>query len=503
VVGAGLSGIGAGHHLRTTCPGHTFAILESRSTIGGTWDLFRYPGVRSDSDMFTLSYQFRPWTGRQSISDGPAILDYIQETAAELGVEERVRYGHRVTSAAWSSEQAIWDVETTVDGQERHFTCSFLYLCCGYYDYDHGYSPAFPDQERFAGQMVHPQKWSESVDVAGRSVVVIGSGATAVTLAPALAERAGHVTLLQRSPTYMISLPSDDPLADLARKWIPWRHTYRLIRSRNIIVTLAFYQLCRRAPRATRGRLVEMVRRQLPEGYPVDTDFTPRYDPWDERLCVVRDGDLFSAIRQGGVSVVTGTIDRFTERGVLLDSGEELPADVVVSATGLELLAFGGIALAVDGRRVDPGHTFVYRGFMLAGVPNLAICFGYTNASWTLRADLASRNVCRLLRLTRRRGWAVVRPPVPPDGTEELPLLDLDAGYVRRSAERMPKRSARGWWRVRQNYLLDVAVSRLRGIGAGLEVPGPSIVGPERSTGPAPDDWVRPGSETVGTEIRP
>jgi cation diffusion facilitator CzcD-associated flavoprotein CzcO len=492
VVGAGLSGIGAGHHLLTTCPGHTFAVLESRSAIGGTWDLFRYPGVRSDSDMFTLSYPFRPWTSRQSISDGPAILAYIRDTAAELGVEERVRYGHRVTSAAWSSDHARWDVETTVDGQERRFSCSFLYLCCGYYDYDHGYCPDFPGKERFTGQLVHPQKWPESLDVAGRRVVVIGSGATAVTLAPALADQAGHVTLLQRSPTYMISLPSEDPLADLARRWVPWRHVYRLIRSRNIVVTLAFYQLCRRAPRAARRRLVEMVRRQLPEGYPVDTDFTPRYDPWDQRLCVVRDGELFSAIRRGALSVATGAIDSFTENGVLLDDGEELPADVIVSATGLELLAFGGIGLTVDGRPVDPGHTFVYRGFMLAGVPNLAICFGYTNASWTLRADLASRNVCRLLQLARRRGWAVVRPPVPRSGTEELPLLDLAAGYVTRSAERMPRRSARGGWRLSQNYLVDLAASRLRGIGAGLEVTGSSIDGSARSIVNGPHRAVQP-----------
>jgi cation diffusion facilitator CzcD-associated flavoprotein CzcO len=353
--------------------------------------------------------------------------------------------------------------------------------------------------------VLHPQEWPGSVELAGRRVVVIGSGATAVTLAPALAHQARHVTMLQRSPTYMLSLPSEDPVADLARKWIPWRHAYRLIRSRNILISLTFYQLCRRAPRAARRRLVEMVRRQLPHGYPVDADFTPTYGPWDQRLCVVRDGDLFSAISDGRVSVATGRIESFTEAGVLLDSGEEIPADVIVSATGLELLAFGGIALTVDGRQVDPGHTFVYRGFMLGGVPNLAVCFGYTNASWTLRSDLVSRNLCRLLGLMRRRGWAVVRPPAPREGTEELPLLDLRAGYVARSAARMPKRSARGGWRLRQNYLLDLASSRLRGISAGLEVSRSRTAGrePYVPTGVTRSGATRDPDQTLTIESSP
>jgi cation diffusion facilitator CzcD-associated flavoprotein CzcO len=501
VVGAGLSGIGAGHRLMTRCPGRSFALLEARSAIGGTWDLFRFPGVRSDSDMFTLCYPFRPWHGASSISDGDSILQYIRNTASETGIADRVLFRHRVISASWDSATTRWTLRVTVDAgqpaeRDKVLTCSFLYLCCGYFRYDHGHAPQLAGIEHFEGTVVHPQSWPERLDASGKQVVVVGSGATAVTLVPELAREAAHVTMLQRSPGYMVSLPSKDPAALWLRDHLPEQVAFRMVRWKNILVSLGFYLLCRTVPHATRRRLLAMVRGQLPDGYPVEVDFSPRYKPWDERLCVVSDGDLFESIRDGSASVSTGAITTFTASGVSLDSGEEIPADIVVSATGLELLAFGGIELSVDDATVDPGRTFLYRGFMLGGVPNLAVCMGYTNASWTLRADLVSRNLCRLLNDMDRRRMTVVTPPKPPRGTPELPLLGLKAGYVTRSAREMPKRTRRGPWRLRQNYPADVVASRIKRISAGLSL------STSRVPGRRPDGSRRAGAGD-GTSVRP
>ncbi|WP_308257576.1 flavin-containing monooxygenase [Pseudonocardia lacus] len=459
IVGAGLSGIGAAWRLRREHPGRRFAILEARDAIGGTWDLFRYPGVRSDSDMFTLSYPFRPWREQDSIATGESIRTYIRDTAAETGIERSIRFRTRVVGASWSSPDARWTVRTEVSAPDgttssRTYTCGFLFLCTGYYSYDHGYQPAFAGLDDFAGRFVHPQFWPADLDHAGKRVVVIGSGATAVTLVPAIAETAANVTMLQRSPSYVAALPGVDGFADLARRRLPAALAHRLVRAKNIALTQAFYQLARRRPKQVRKALRDLALRFL-EPAAVDEHFTPAYDPWDQRLCVAPDGDFYRAIRDGKASVVTRRIARFVERGIELDSGDVLEADIVVSATGLDMLAFGGAGITVDGRRVDPGDTVAYRGLMLGGVPNLAFTIGYVNASWTLRSDLAARYVCRLLAHMDRNGWAVATP-TPRDVGRLRPLLDLTSGYALRGAGRFPKQGERGPWAVRSNYPLDL-----------------------------------------------
>lgn len=463
IVGAGLSGIGAGVHLQTRCPTKRYAILEARDSIGGTWDLFRYPGVRSDSDMFTLGYEFRPWTRPQAIADGPAILQYLRDTAREHGIDRHIRFQHRVRAASWSSAEARWTVEAEV-GPDRtpvRLTCNFLYLCSGYYSYESGYSPVFPGSERFRGRLLHPQQWPADLDYSGKRVVVIGSGATAVTLVPAMARQAAHVTMLQRSPTYILSQPAEDRIARLLQRVLPPRLAHRLIRSKNMLLSLAFYQFCRRAPRLAAQALRSNVARQLPGGYPVDLHFKPRYRPWDQRLCLVPDADLFRAIRRGRAAVVTGHIGTFTEHGIRLRSGEELPADIVVTATGLRMLPLGGLRLTVDGAPVELRRTLSYKGLMLSGVPNLAVCFGYTNMSWTLRADLASRYVCRLLRHMDRRGYDVCVPRNDDPTVTAQPLLGLTSGYIQRAIDAFPKQGSKAPWRVHQNYLLDMFSLRL------------------------------------------
>lgn len=452
VVGAGLSGVDAGYRLQTSCPDRTWAILEARQSMGGTWDLFRYPGIRSDSDMFTLGFQFRPWAKARAIADGSSIRRYIEETAAEFGIDRKVRYGQKVTATSWDSGTARWTVE--VNGGERSYTCGFLYLCSGYYSYDQAYAPTFPGQERFGGRIVHPQFWPEDLDYAGRRVVVIGSGATAITLVPAMAETAGQVTMLQRSPTYVASLPGIDPLAQLLNRYLPRRVAHQANRLKSIVLTQVFYQFCQRFPSAARRLLARLTAEQLPDGYPIDPNFTPRYNPWDQRMCMVPDGDLFKAISDGRASVVTGTIDTFTETGVRLTSGEELPADVIVTATGLQLQLGGGADMTVDEKPVAPGDTYVYRGCMLSGVPNFAMCVGYTNASWTLRADLSSKYVCRVLNHMREHGYRMAVPEHREDGVAR-PLLDLSSGYVQRAVSILPKQGARPPWMIRQNYILD------------------------------------------------
>ncbi|HET6875450.1 MAG TPA: NAD(P)/FAD-dependent oxidoreductase [Acidimicrobiales bacterium] len=474
VVGAGLSGVGAGYRLQTSCPDKTWAILEARESMGGTWDLFRYPGIRSDSDMFTLGFQFRPWGAARAIADGTSIRSYIEDTAAEFGIDKKIRYSQKVTSMSWDSDHQQWAIE--VNGGEISYTCNFLYMCSGYYSYDQGYAPEFPGQERFQGTVVHPQFWPEDLDYAGKRVVVIGSGATAVTLVPAMAETAGHVTMLQRSPTYIASLPGIDPLAAVFNKYLPKSVAHRANRIKSIVLTQIFYQFCQRFPRPARRMLAKMTAAQLPPGYPIDPDFAPKYNPWDQRMCLVPDGDLFKAISDRKASVVTGTIESFTETGIRLTTGDELPADVIVTATGLQLQLAGGAAMTVDGREVVPGETFVYRGCMLSEVPNFALCVGYTNASWTLRADLSSQYVCRVLNHMDAHGFSVAMPHHEDDGTAR-PLLDLSSGYVQRAVDILPKQGAKPPWMIRQNYLLDFFTAKYADVTEQMQfsrpTPGP------------------------------
>ncbi len=468
IVGAGLSGIGAAHHLQDAFPGRTYMILESRDAIGGTWDLFRYPGVRSDSDMYTLGYRFRPWTEAQAIADGPAILEYVRATAAEAGIDKHIRFGHRVKRASWSGDDARWTVEATgPDGQAVTLTCGFLLLCSGYYNYDHGYQPELPGIGNFGGQVVHPQFWPPDLDYAGKRVVVIGSGATAVTLVPAMAPTAAHVTMLQRSPTYVLAMPSEDGLANRLRKLLGTRRGYTATRWKNVAVTTLIYRLSRRRPDMIRGWIRKLAIGQLPAGYDVDTHFKPAYNPWDQRLCLVPDGDLFKAIKDGRASVATGRIATFTEHGIQLESGDDLEADIVVTATGLQLLALGGIELIVDGKAVRLPETMAYKGMMLSGVPNFAFTIGYTNASWTLKADLVSEFVCRLLKHMDARGYDTCVPVNDDPAITEQPLLDFAAGYVLRSIDEFPKAGSRAPWRLAQNYARDVVTLRLGKIDDG------------------------------------
>ncbi|MGY0005311.1 flavin-containing monooxygenase [Micromonospora sp. I033] len=461
IVGAGLSGVGAAVHLQRECPGKSYAVLEARGAVGGTWDLFRYPGVRSDSDMFTLGYSFKPWTNPKAIADGDAIREYVRETARECGVQQHIRFHHRVLRAEWDSATARWTVRARRDdtGEDVVLTCAFLFANSGYYRYDEGYTPEFPGVERYAGRLVHPQHWPEDLDYAGRRVVVIGSGATAVTLVPAMAERAAHVTMLQRSPTYVISLPSRDPFADAARRWLPAKAAYAVTRWKNVALGVANFQLSRRAPGLVKKFLRRAAKGKLPVGYDLDRHFSPRYDPWDQRLCVVPDGDLFAALSAGKAAVVTDTIDTFTEHGIRLTSGAELPADVVVTATGLNLLALGGMTLAVDGAEVDLASTVAYKGMMLSGVPNFAMTIGYTNASWTLKADLVATYVCRLLRHLDDTGQQIVTP-LAPDSDDLAPIIDLQSGYVLRAVDQLPKQGPAAPWRLHQNYPRDVLLMR-------------------------------------------
>ncbi|MBV9452289.1 MAG: NAD(P)/FAD-dependent oxidoreductase [Streptosporangiaceae bacterium] len=456
IVGAGLSGIGAAHHLRSAFPGRSYTILEARDAIGGTWDLFRYPGVRSDSDMFTLGYRFRPWAQGKAIADGPSILRYVQDTAIEAGIDRHVRFGHRVTHAEWSSEDARWTITAIHDGHPVRLIASFLYVCGGYYHYDAGYIPDFPGIERFGGTVVHPQHWPADLDYDGKNVVVIGSGATAVTLVPAMADRAAHVTMLQRSPTYIVSMPAVDAIADRLRRMLGPRGAYPIVRWKNVALQTLFYKLSRRRPDLVRSLIRKATARVLPPGYDVDTHFKPRYQPWDQRLCLVPDGDLFKAIRHGGVTVVTGRIAEFTGTGVALESGEVLDADIVVTATGLRLLAIGGIQLTVDGRDVKLPETMAYKGMMLSGVPNFAYTIGYTNASWTLKADLVSEYVVRLLRYMDAHGHARCVPADDDPAITRRPLLDFQAGYVLRSIDEFPKAGSRAPWLLSMSYPRDV-----------------------------------------------
>jgi cation diffusion facilitator CzcD-associated flavoprotein CzcO len=457
IVGAGLSGIGAACHLQSSCPGKSYAILEARDRIGGTWDLFKYPGIRSDSDMYTLGYVFKPWTESKSIADGSSILDYVRQTASDNGIESKIRFNQRVVRAEWSSADTRWSVEIAHGeaGESTRMSCSFLFLCSGYYRYDEGYTPEFPGRERFAGQIVHPQHWDESLDYAGKRVVVIGSGATAVTLVPAMAAKAAHVTMLQRSPSYIVSLPAEDPIAKLLRRFLPAKLAYPMMRWKNVLLTMASFQLSRRRPLAMKALIRKGLERQLPAGYDIDTHFKPSYDPWDQRLCLVPNGDLFDAIGDGRASIVTDRIDTFTENGIELASGTELQAEVIVTATGLNLLALGGLEFRVDGREIALADTMSYKGMMLSGVPNMAFALGYTNASWTLKCDLTCEYVCRLLNHMHARGYTQCVPRRRDPSVTEQPIIDFSSGYVQRSIDKFPKQGSKAPWRLHQNYALD------------------------------------------------
>lgn len=469
IVGAGLSGIGAARQLQQRCAGKRYVILEARESMGGTWDLFRYPGIRSDSDMYTLGYRFKPWRGAKAIADGPSILAYIRETAEEAGITRHIRFGHKVVSAAWDSREACWTVEVdrATDGTRIRLRARFLYVCAGYYSYAEGHRPTFPGEENFRGQMVHPQFWDDSLDYAGKRVVVIGSGATAVTLVPAMAQTAAHVTMLQRSPTFIVTRPGEDAIAQQLRRVLPEHLAYRATRWKNVLLGMFFFQLARRRPAKVKQRLVSLAAAQLEPGFDVDTHFTPRYNPWDQRVCLVPDGDLFREIRDGRASVVTDQIDRFTEAGLLLKSGKTLPADIVVVATGLKLNMLGDIALSVDGQPRRPSESLAYKGMMLSNVPNLVLAFGYTNASWTLKADLTAEYVCRLLRFMDRRSYRYAMPQIDPD-IQAVPFLDFTSGYVQRAATVLPRQGHRKPWRVYQNYLMDMLTIRHGRIDDGV-----------------------------------
>ncbi len=462
IVGAGLSGVGAGCHVTTRCPGKSFAILEARDAMGGTWDLFRYPGIRSDSDMFTLGYSFRPWKEAKAIADGPAILEYIHETAAEYGVADKIRYGQRAVRAEWSSDAARWtvDVERTDGGEPVQFTCNFLFPCTGYYHYDEPYAPEFEGTDRFVGQIIHPQHWPEDLDYDGKRVVVIGSGATAVTIVPAMAERAEHVTMLQRSPSYIVKLPSEDPIAKLALRVMPKNAAYAFLRWKNALLTQASFALSRRAPRAMRSIFLRGVKKSLPSGLGIDPHFTPHYGPWTQRVCLVPDGDLFDVLASGDASIATDEIATFTETGLKLASGAELEADIIVTATGLNLLALGGLEISVDGEQIALGETVGYKGMMFSGVPNLAVALGYTNASWTLKCDLICEYVCRLINHMDEHGYDECMPQRPGPSEEIQPFIDLTSGYVLRSIDKFPKQGSKPPWRMYQNYPRDILMIR-------------------------------------------
>jgi cation diffusion facilitator CzcD-associated flavoprotein CzcO len=468
VVGAGLSGIGAAYHLQKLCPQKSYAILEGRSAIGGTWDLFRYPGIRSDSDMYTLGYRFKPWREAKAIADGPSIRNYVCETARENDIEKNIRFSHQVKRVSWSSETSRWTVEAEAGPQKTltRFTTNFLFMCSGYYDYAEGHTPEFPGAANFGGTIVHPQQWPEALDYKNKNVVIIGSGATAVTLVPEMGKDAAHVTMLQRSPTYVVSRPAEDAFANWLRRRLPAKTAYAIARWRSVLMGMYFFNLARKKPAQVKKYLIDLVRQEIGPDYDVNTHFTPRYNPWDQRLCLVPDSDLFASIRDGNASVVTDTIETFTPKGIKLASGKELEADVIVTATGLKLQLLGGLQVEVDGVAQNMSQTMSYKGMMFSGVPNLASSFGYTNASWTLKCDLTCEYICRLLNYMDRHGFTEARPPRDAS-VEEAPWLDFSSGYVQRALDILPKQGTKKPWRLYQNYVLDLITLRFGRVDDG------------------------------------
>jgi cation diffusion facilitator CzcD-associated flavoprotein CzcO len=468
IVGAGLSGIGAAYHLQADCPKKNYLMLEGRDAIGGTWDLFRYPGVRSDSDMYTLGYRFRPWKEAKAIADGPSILRYIRETAQDYGIDRKIRYGHKVKVARWSSADEHWTVEAAkADGSGARFTCNFLYMCSGYYDYAGGYMPGWPGMENFRGQIVHPQKWPENLDYKDKRVVVIGSGATSVTLVPAMAEAAAHVVMLQRSPSYILPLPSQDAVANWLRGKVPPALAYAIVRWKNVLVAMYLFNQSRSKPEKIRKWLLGMAQKALGPNYDVARHFTPRYNPWDQRLCFIPDSDLFRAIKSGKASVVTDEIESFTETGLRLRSGEELEADIIVTATGLKVQLMGGMEVCVDGAPVALSRAMSYKGMMYSDVPNLTSSFGYTNASWTLKSDLTAEYVCRLLKHMDAGGYSRCTPRKRDASIAEQPAIDFSSGYIQRAKDVLPKQGSKRPWRLHQNYALDMLEFRFASVDDG------------------------------------
>ena len=461
IVGAGISGIAAGYNLQKSCPNKSFAILEGREALGGTWDLFKYPGVRSDSDMHTLGFRFRPWIHKKAIADGPSILKYLNETVDDYNLREKITYNQKVIASNWVSDSSIWELTVDDNGQEISMSCNFLFLCGGYYSYDKPYMPDFPGMDEFNGRVIHPQFWDESLDYSNKKVVVIGSGATAVTLVPAIAESAKQTTMLQRSPSYVISAPAEDSWNNALNKIFPVKFTYFVIRWKNILRTIIGFYLSRKYPERIKERLINLVREELGQDFDVEKHFTPSYKPWDQRMCLVPDGDLFSAIKDNRANVVTDTIDTFTPTGILLNSGNEIEADIIISATGIELNALNDINVSVDGLKVEANRKLSYKGMMLSGVPNLAISFGYVNSSWTLRADLTCEYVCRLINTMDKEGCAACSPEEDLNALVEDDYIDFTSGYVQRALDRLPKQGKKSPWRNYQNYLLDIFYVRL------------------------------------------
>jgi monooxygenase len=505
IVGAGLSGIDAAHHLQKFCPKKSYVILEQRERIGGTWDLFRYPGIRSDSDMLTMGYSFRPWTSPKAISPGEDIREYITATAHDEGIDRNIRFRHQIKRAEWSSEEAKWKVEavrrvsvTGMDDDQEEpvtLTCNFLFCCAGYYSYSAGHLPEFPNSNRFKGCMIHPQAWPDNLDYAGKRVVVIGSGATAVTLVPAMAKAAAHVTMLQRSPTYVISAPEKDRIANFLRHIMPAMWAYRLSRWKNVGFMTYIYQLSQRFPNFVKRGIIKKASKQLGTDFDVNTHFTPRYRPWEQRMCLIPDADMFEAIKSGRASVVTDQIDTFTERGIRLKSGKELEADIIVTATGLAMQAFGGMELAVDKQRVDPGQVLAYKGVMMSGVPNFASVFGYINASWTLKADLICNYVCRLLNFMDRKGVRQVTPN-PLGESAVAPFVDnFSSGYIQRALASWPKQGQKKPWRVYQNYFRDtISLKWTRVDDEALEFSNPVAASVQQSVKPVEETQVAVGN---------
>lgn len=469
IVGAGLSGIGAAYHLQEFCPGKTFAIVEGRERLGGTWDLFRYPGIRSDSDMFTFGYSFKPWTDAKSIADGPAILKYLQETAQQYGIDAKIRFQSKVKSATWSSVDALWTVEV-LQGPEQMsvtYTCNFLFMCSGYYRTEAGYAPEFPGAAAFKGKIVHPQKWPDDLDYTGKRVVIIGSGATAVTLVPAMAKTAAHVTMLQRSPTYVVSRPAVDTRADWLRDHLPAKMAYSIIRWRNVLWGMYIYRLAKKRPDGMKAFILKGVQDELGADFDVKKHFTPKYNPWDQRLCLVPDADLFKAIKSGRADVVTDQIDSFSAGGIKLKSDVELAADIIVTATGLDLVTLGGVQLSVDGKAIDPAKCLVYKGMMYSDVPNMATAFGYTNASWTLKCDLTCEYVCRMLNHMDKHGFKQCVARRDPSIGEE-PWVDFSSGYIQRAVDKLPKQGSKMPWKLHQNYAKDLIALRFGSLTDGV-----------------------------------
>jgi monooxygenase len=460
VVGAGISGIGLGHYLVTMLPEHSFAIVDAREAVGGTWDLFRYPGIRSDSDLHTFGYEFKPWTSDNAIADAHEILDYIHQVVEEDGLGKRIHFGHKVVRADFDTATALWTVTLEGGGRQWEVTCNWLFGATGYYDYSSGHTPHFEGQEDFEGRIVHPQFWPEDLDYEDKHVVVIGSGATAVTLIPAMAEDTAHITMLQRSPTYVMPLPRKDPIANGLRKVLPEKMAYKITRRLNMGRQRFIYNLGQNHPKIAKRIIRHFNEAALPKGYDIDTHFNPTYKPWDQRLCAVPDNDLFKAISKGTASVVTDKIVRFTKTGILLESGRELPADIIITATGLKLLPLGGIQISVDGEVQDPHHAVVYKSFMVSGIPNFAFAFGYTNSSWTLKVDLVCEHLCRLIAYMDQHGFTTVTPVFDDPSIQTKPMLDFSAGYILRSVELFPQQGTSGPWTVEMNVPADRA--RLR-----------------------------------------